>query len=60
MRLEETFQRVKAASKSLATLTDQQRNDILNAVADAIIDYQERILAANEKDLAKMDPKNPL
>ena len=60
MQLEDTFKRVKRASKTLSLLTDQQRNDILNAVADAIIDYQERILAANEKDLAKMDPKNPL
>ena len=60
MTLIETFKRVTRASKTLATLTDQQRNDILNAVADAIIDYQERILSANEKDLAKMDPKNPL
>ena len=60
MKLIETFQRVKKASKTLATLTDQQRNDILNAVADAITDNQERILSANEKDLAKMDPKNPL
>ena len=41
-------------------LTDQQRNEILNAVADAIIGNKERILAANEKDLAKMDVKNPL
>ena len=60
MQLEATFQRVKAASKTLAALTDQQRNEILCAVADAIIDYEERILSANEKDLAKMDPKNPL
>ena len=36
------------------------RNQILNAVADAIVDYKERILVANDKDLAKMDPKNPL
>ena len=60
MQLKETFERVKAASKSLASLTDGQRNEILNAVADAIIDYKERILAANQKDLAKMDSKNPL
>ena len=60
MELTETFKKVKRASKSLALLTDQQRNEILNAVADAIIDYKERILVANEKDLAKMDPKNPL
>ena len=60
MKLIETFQRVKTASKSLALLSDEQRNEILTAVADAIIDYKERILSANEKDLAKMDPQNPL
>jgi glutamate-5-semialdehyde dehydrogenase len=60
MQLKETFERVKAASRSLALLTDNQRNEILNAVADAIIDLQERILVANEKDLAKMDRNNPL
>ena len=60
MELIDTFKRVKSASKSLALLTDQQRNDILLAVADAIIDQQDRILAANAGDLAKMDPKNPL
>ena len=52
MELIETFKRVKTASKALALFSDDMRNDILNAVADAIIDYQERILAANEKDLA--------
>ena len=60
MELIETFKRVKNASKGLALLTDEQRNEILNHVADSIIDNEERILAANEKDLAKMDPKNPL
>ena len=60
MQLKETFERVRAASKSLAILTDQQRNEILQAVANAIIDFKERILVANAQDLAKMDPKNPL
>ena len=60
MQLTATFQRVKSASKSLALLTDQQRNDILLAVADAIIAQQERILQANAIDLSRMDPKNPL
>ena len=60
MQLTETFQRVKKASRSLALLSDEQRNTILNAVADAIIDFKERILVANSQDLAKMDPKNPL
>ena len=60
MQLKETFERVKRASKSLALLTDTQRNNILNAVADAIIAQQERILKANAQDLAKMDQSNPL
>ena len=60
MQLTETFQRVKKASRSLSLLTDEQRNNILNAVADTLIDYKERILAANEKDLAKMERSNPL
>ena len=60
MQLKETFERVKRASKTLALLTDNQRNDILQAVADAIIGQQERILSANAKDLAKMEQSNPL
>ena len=60
MNLTDTFKNVKVASKNLALLTDEQRNEILNAVADTIIDFKERVLVANEKDLAKMDPKNPL
>ena len=60
MQLEETFKRVKQASKTLALLTDQQRNDVLNAVADTIIDNKARILEANAQDLAKMDKSNPL
>ena len=60
MELIETFKKAKAASRSLALISEDLRNQILQAVADAIIDYQERILSANEMDLAKMDPRNPL
>ena len=60
MQLKDTFEKVKRASKSLALLNDVQRNDILNAVADAIINSQERILEANAQDLAKMSKENPL
>ena len=60
MELKETFERVKRASKKLALLDDSQRNDILNAVADAILSQKERILEANKLDLAKMEPSNPL
>ena len=58
--LKETFQRVKRASKTLALLSDQQRNEILQAVADAILNKKERILKANAEDLAKMEKSNPL
>jgi glutamate-5-semialdehyde dehydrogenase len=60
MQLKETFEKVKRASKSLALLSDAQRNDILNAVADTIIINKERILEANAQDLAKMEKTNPL
>ena len=60
MQLKETFEKVKRASKSLALQSDEQRNEILNAVADAIISNKVRILEANAKDLAKMAKENPL
>ena len=60
MQLEETFKRVKQASKTLATLTNQQRDDLLREVADAIVSNQQRILEANAQDLAKMEQDNPL
>ena len=60
MQLKDTFERVKRTSKSLALLTDEQRNEILHAVADAIVKNKERILKANAQDLAKMDKANPL
>ena len=60
MELKATFEKVKRASKSLALLSDEQRNEILQAVADTIITNQERILKANAEDLAKMSKENPL
>ena len=60
MELKATFEKFKRASKSLALLSDEQRNEILQAVADTIITNQERILKANAEDLAKMSKENPL
>ncbi|MBO4660335.1 MAG: glutamate-5-semialdehyde dehydrogenase [Prevotella sp.] len=54
------FAQAKQASKHLALISDEQRNDILNAVADAIIEQKEMLLEANAKDLARMDKSNPL
>ena len=58
--MNESLKRTKAASRLLATIADDKRNEILLAVADAIIANKERILKANAEDLAKMDPKYPL
>ncbi len=58
--LKEIFERTKRAGKTLALLNDQQRNEILLAVADVIIAQKERILKANAEDLAKMEKSNPL
>ena len=60
VELTETFKKVKTASKTLALISDSQRNEILLAVADAIQENQEQLLAANARDLARMEPSNPL
>ena len=60
MELKEIFQSTKQASKQLALISDEKRNEILNAVADAIIAKKDELLAANAKDLARMDKSNPL
>lgn len=56
----EQFKIAKKASRSLALITDQRRDEVLNAVADAIAANEETILAANVRDLARMDSSNPL
>ena len=42
----------KAARKQINALTTDQKNDALNAMADALIANQDAILAANAEDLA--------
>ena len=60
MKLLDTFQRVKDASLSLAFISDDKKNEILNKVADAIIFNSSSLLKANKKDLAEMEETNPL
>lgn len=60
MELKETFQKVKAASKTLGLLTDDMRNRILQAVADAIVAETPALLRANVDDLVRMDKANPM
>lgn len=56
----EIFRRVKTASRTLATLTDAQRSEVLMSLASLIEAETPALLAANAADLAKMDPANPL
>ncbi len=58
--MKEIFEKVKSASKQLALITDQQRNEILLSLADAIGQHEEALLQANAQDLARMDKSNPL
>ena len=44
----------------MAALTDNERNEVLTAVADAICSQKDRILKANSRDLQRMEPANPL
>lgn len=60
MVLEDVFKKVKAASKELALISDDRKNEILLAVADAIIKRKGELLEENKKDLSRMDKGNPL
>ena len=54
------FSQVKQASRRIAWLSDDERNEVLLAVADAIVKEQETLLEANSHDLNRMDRSNPL
>ncbi len=56
----ETFAKVKAASLSLSLTSDEKKNEVLRALADAVIAFQDDILAANAQDLSRMSKDNPL
>ena len=58
--MNEIFSAVKTASRKIALLSDNKRNEVLRAVADAIITHQESLLQANAKDLERMSPEDPL
>lgn len=60
MVLEDVFKKVKAASKELALISDNRKNEILLAVADAIVKQKDELLEENKKDLNRMDRNNPL
>jgi glutamate-5-semialdehyde dehydrogenase len=60
MQYENIFQAAKKASKLLGIIPDERRNEILDAVADAIIEHKHWLLEENAKDLKRMDKANPM
>ena len=51
---------MKSASKELALISDERKNAILQAVAQAIMQQKDMLLEENAKDLARMEKSNPL
>nr|MBD3623511.1 glutamate-5-semialdehyde dehydrogenase [Sunxiuqinia sp.] len=47
------------ASRSLALLSEDKINEILIDLADAALEYTEDVLIENQKDLSRMDPRDP-
>lgn len=60
MNTEELFKAARRASELLPRLTQQQRDDILRATAQAIRSQIDPLLEANRADLDRMNPDNPL
>ena len=56
----QSFNAAKDASIDLALLDNDTINKVLLAVADKAIEETDAILAANAKDLARMDEANPM
>lgn len=54
------FQITKDAGYTLAGMSDELRNTVLNRVADAIVANASMLLEANGKDLERMEQSNPL
>lgn len=58
--MNEIFESVRRASYSLSRLTENERTDVLLALADATEAHIPQLLAANADDLCRMSKDNPL
>lgn len=52
MTMETIGQQAKAASQAVAQLSNEERNQLLQAMATALLSQQEEIIRANDEDLA--------
>jgi len=55
----ENFSLVQEASRTVSQLSEETVNTVLNDLADTLVERTDEILAANEKDLARMDSGDP-
>ncbi len=60
MNLTTQFQAARKASRTLAMLSQQKIDSIIEKLAEATIQNIDRILAANAKDLERYDAENPM
>jgi glutamate-5-semialdehyde dehydrogenase len=57
--VEELFEKVQSASKTLSLVDDKRINQVLHWISDRIVSAEELILSENKKDLDKMDSNDP-
>ncbi|MDE6543788.1 MAG: glutamate-5-semialdehyde dehydrogenase [Muribaculaceae bacterium] len=58
--MNEIFGKVKSASRSLNSISDDENRGVLLKLADAVDASHEMLLEANGKDVSRMDANNPL
>ncbi len=51
--MENMLKAAKAAKTEIANLSEKQKNEALNFMAEALLEYSDEILAANEQDIKK-------
>lgn len=56
----EIFKKVREASRTIANISDRERNDVLLTLAGLLEERSAVLLEANARDLALMDRANPL
>lgn len=52
--------RTKSASRTLQSISDEKRVEVLKHLSEAIMSHIPYLLSANAGDLSRMDPSNPL
>ena len=57
--ISKALEQVQKASRKLVQISDEQIENILNDLADLTLNQLPKLLIANQKDLDRMDPKNP-